>query len=858
MPTLRRFTVVPRLPPSLERLRDLAHNLWWAWSPVARELFVRIDPEKLDEVHGNPIELLSCIEQKRLDELAADDGFVAHLDAACATLDKYMTQKGWFSRRFPEAANATIAYFSMEYGLHESLPIYSGGLGVLAGDHLKTASDLGLPLVGIGLAYAEGYFRQFLNDDGLQTERYPINDWHRLPVLPVLGAKNERLLIKVAYPDRTVVAQLWKVQVGRVPLFLLDTNLEENKAEDRSITGPLYGGDQEFRVRQEIMLGIGGVHALAAVGLTPTVCHMNEGHSAFLALERIARVMRSYGASFAVATEACSAGNVFTTHTPVPAGNDAFTPELVKRYLEPYRAALGLSETELLALGRTGTGNKDEHFSMPVLAIRSSDHYNGVSALHGEVSRKMYKPLWPELPDHEIPIGSITNGVHIPSWISHEMGGLFTRYLGPRWVEQTDDPAVWEKVQDIPDGELWQTHEHRRQRLVTLARQWLKASASRRGSAGEEIARAEEVLDPDALTIGFARRFATYKRAALLLTDIERVRKLVGDPQRPVQLVFAGKAHPQDKGGKELIRSIVHASRDPLLRGKVIFLEDYEMRIARAMTSGVDVWLNTPRRPHEASGTSGMKAAANGALNVSVLDGWWAEAWASHGWRVGWAIGRGEEYADDAGDAIEASLLYDLLEREVVPLFFRREKTDRLPREWIKRMKAAIRYLVPAFNTARMVREYAERFYVPSCALSVHMTENKLAAATALAGWKQRVRDAWPEVKIQEVSLQSAGELKVGEKAIVSAVVQLGKLAPDDVAVELYHGPTSGGHELSHGEIVRMTLDGAGPPASPEGVYRFVGEIPTKDSGAHAFAARLMPWNAAMTHPYETSLIRWA
>ncbi len=854
MPTLRRFTVVPRLPPQLERLRDLAHNLWWAWNPIATELFSRIDPEAWETVHGNPIELLSLVGQKRLDELAVDDAFVAHLEAATATLDKYMSQKGWFHRRFPQTEGVTIAYFSMEYGLHESLPIYSGGLGVLAGDHLKTASDLGLPLVGVGLAYAEGYFRQVLNEDGWQNERYPINDWHRLPVIPVMESAGKRLLIKVAYPDRTVIAQLWKVQVGRVPLFLLDANLSENKPEDRSITGPLYGGDQEFRVRQEIMLGIGGVHALAAVGLTPTVCHMNEGHSAFLALERIARIMRSYGASFSVASEACSAGNIFTTHTPVPAGNDVFKPELVSRYLEPYRAPLGITETELLSLGRADPTDLKSHFSMPVLAIRTADYYNAVSALHGDVSRKMYKPLWPELPEHEIPIGSITNGVHVPSWISPELAALYTRYLGPRWAEQTDDPAVWEKVLAIPDGELWQTHEHRRQRLVTLARQWLKAHAGRRGSAGEEIVRAGEVLDPDALTIGFARRFATYKRATLLFSDLDRVRKLVGDSDRPVQLVFAGKAHPQDKGGKELIRSIVHSSRDPLLRGKVVFLEDYDMRIARAMLSGVDVWLNTPRRPLEASGTSGMKAAANGALNLSVLDGWWDEAWADHGWRVGWAVGNGEEYADDAGDDIEAGLLYDLLEREVVPLFFRRDKPDRLPREWIKRMKSSISKLVPAYNTFRMVREYAERFYVPSVSLSRHMMEEKLAAATALAAWKQRVRDAWPRVTIRDVELRSPPELKVGENAIVTAVVELGQLTPEDVAVELYHGPTGGGLDLTRGEIVRMAPDGNGD----SGVYRFKGEIPTKDSGAHAFAARLMPWNAAMTHPYETSLIRWA
>ncbi len=854
MPTFRHFTVVPRLPPSLERLRGLAHNLFWAWTPLARELFIRLDPQLYAEVNGNPIELLSRVEQKRLDAFAADDGFVSHLDAACTTLDKYMAQKGWFAKRFPEAANATIAYFSMEYGLHESLPIYSGGLGVLAGDHLKTASDLGLPLVGVGLAYAEGYFRQFLNDDGWQNERYPINDWHRLPVQPVVDKQGSRLIIHVAYPNRAVHAQLWRVQVGRVPLYLLDANLEENAPADRSITGPLYGGDQEFRVRQEIMLGIGGVHALAAVGITPTVCHMNEGHSAFLALERIGRVMRDQGVTFNVASEACSAGNVFTTHTPVPAGNDAFAPDLVRRYLEPYRAALGLDEEQLLGLGRVAENDRAASFSMPVLAIHASDHCNGVSALHGEVSRKMYRPLWPELPEHEIPIRSVTNGVHIPSWISHQLGSLFTRYLGPRWAEQTDDPAIWEKVYDIPDGELWQCHEHRRHRLVTLARYWHKSSAERRGSAGEEIARAEEVLDPNAFTIGFARRFATYKRAALLFSDLDRVRKLMGDPERPVQLVFAGKAHPQDKGGKELIRSIVHASRDPLLRGKVVFLEDYEMRIARAMVSGVDVWLNTPRRPLEASGTSGMKAAANGALNVSVLDGWWAEAWAAHGWHVGWAIGHGEEYKDDAGDRIEAELLYDILEREVVPLFFRRERLDKLPRDWIKRMKNSIAKLVPMFNTARMVREYAENSYVPSASLSRHLMEDKLSAANALAAWKQRVRDAWPGVRIQELTLQSPAELRVGEKAVVSAVVQLGRLTPDDVAVELYHGPTEGGHELPRGEIVRMKLEGA----ADGGACRYVGEIPTRDSGAHAFAARLMPWNAGMTHPYETSLIRWA
>ncbi|HEY1691159.1 MAG TPA: alpha-glucan family phosphorylase [Polyangiaceae bacterium] len=854
MPTLRHFTVVPRLPPSLERLRDIAYNLWWSWAPIAHELFMRMDADLWEEVHGNPIELLARVDQARLEELAADDAFTSHLDAAWQTFQRYMQREGWFSKTFPEAAGARIAYFSMEYGLHECLPIYSGGLGVLAGDHLKTASDLGLPLVGVGLAYAEGYFRQVLDGDGWQTERYPINDWHRMPVLPVLDGMGKRMVIRVQYPHGIVFAQLWKVQVGRVPLLLLDANVEENAPNDRSITGPLYGGDQEFRVRQEIMLGIGGTYALEAVGLTPTVCHMNEGHSAFLAVERIGRVMRERHVSFAVAAEANSAGNIFTTHTPVPAGNDAFDPNLVRRYLEPYRSALGIADGEVLALGRIDPRDGGAPFSMPVLAMRTADHYNGVSELHGEVSRRMWQGLWPDLPQHEIPIDFITNGVHTPSWVAGEMGELFRRYLGPRWGEQLDDPELWARAYEIPDAELWQVHEHRRHRLVQHARRWLHLAAERRGAGHEELALADEVLDPRALTIGFARRFATYKRAALLFTDLARVKKLLGDADRPVQLVFAGKAHPQDKGGKELIRSIVHASRDAGLRGRVVFVEGYDMRIARAMVSGVDVWLNTPRRPLEASGTSGMKAAANGALGVSVLDGWYAEAWRDHGRNIGWAIGHGEEYPDSSGDAREAELLYDLLEREVVPLFYQREGMSELPRAWIKKMKHAIACLVPQYNTARMVRQYTARFYVPAIKLTHKLFDGELAAAKALTAWKDRVRGAWQGVAVEGIEVESPSELAVGEPLKVGATVRLGTLTPDDVAVELYHGPTNGGHEIGRGKIVRMHVGAR----LADGAWRYAGEIPTDASGAQAFAARIVPYNEAMSHPYETSLIRWA
>ena len=854
MPTLRRFTVVPRLPSSLERLRDIAHNLWWTWNPSARALFLRIDEALFEAVHANPIELLSRVGQERLDELSRDDAFVAHLDSVASSLERYMSREGWFERSFPKAKGARIAYFSMEYGLHESLPIYSGGLGVLAGDHLKTASDLGLPLVGVGLAYAEGYFRQVLNIDGWQGEHYPINDWTRLPVLPVLTGEGKRLVIHVQYPDRIVHAELWRVQVGRVPLYLLDANLEINAPIDRSITGPLYGGDQEFRIRQEIMLGIGGVHALSALDLSPTVCHMNEGHSAFLALERIRRIMMAKKVDFAVANEACGAGHLFTTHTPVPAGNDAFDPALVSRYLEPYRAALGIAMQELVGLGRQDPSDTSEAFSMPVFAIRNADHYNGVSALHGEVSRRMWKGLWPELPEHEVPIRSVTNGIHIPSWISREMAALFTRYLGPRWADSLSYPQFWERINQIPDAELWETHQTRRYRLIQLCRQWLKAAAEKKGAAPSELALAEEVLDPRALTIGFARRFATYKRADLLFRDVSRVKRLLNNSEHPVQLVFAGKAHPQDKGGKELIRKIVQSASDLDLHGKVVFIEDYDMRIARALLAGVDVWLNNPRRPHEASGTSGMKAAANGALNLSILDGWWAEAYRDHGRSVGWSIGHGEEYQDAEGDDREAELLYDVVEREVVPLFYDREPRSQLPRAWIRRMKSAISKLVPEYNTARMVRQYSERFYVPSIEFSHLMSDDDLAGAKALVTWKGRIRDAWHQVAITDVRLESPLELQVGESLKVEATVQLGALGPEDVAVELYHGPTAGSNELTHGNLVRMNF----LERTEEGYHRFIGDIPTTDSGAYAFAARVMPFNPRMSHPYEASLIRWA
>lgn len=844
MPTFRRFTVSPSVPEPLQKLRALSYNLWWSWSPEAHELFVRMDRDLWEEVYGNPIELLARLGQERLAELAKDDAFVSHVERAYESLETYVSTKGWFSRTYPENTDVRIAYFSMEFGLHESLPIYSGGLGVLAGDHLKTASDLGLPLAGIGLAYAEGYFRQQLAEDGWQTEQYPANDWHRLPVEPVFetGSRN-RLIIHVQYPHGTVSAQLWKVQVGRVPLYLLDSNLEQNAPSDRGITGPLYGGDHEFRIRQEIMLGIGGIHALEALGFSPTICHMNEGHSAFLALERIRRMMQSRGVSFEVARTLCAAGNVFTTHTPVPAGNDAFRRDLVMRYLAPYREALGISEDALAALASSGTPD----FSMPVLAMRTSDARNGVSQLHGEVSRKMWKDLWPQVPVREVPIGAVTNGVHIASWVSDDLSALYTRYLGPDWRRQTDEPDLWKRIFEIPDAELWSTHGHRRHRLVTLCRKRLRLAAERRGANKTELKLADEVLDPRALTIGFARRFATYKRATLIFSDIERLLRLLSDPERPVQFVFSGKAHPQDREGKEFIRTIVKLSRDPRFRGKIVFLENYDMRVARALVSGVDIWLNNPRRPLEASGTSGMKAAANGALNVSVLDGWWAEAWEKFGWPVGWAIGNGSEAHDEEGDRLEAEALYDLLEREVVPMFFDRGE-DRIPRAWLQKMKATIANCVPEFNTRRMVKEYTRTMYAPAAKRFQNLAAK--GKAEELVQWRDAMREQWAHVRLTSLELNRT-ELEVGQQLRVS--VTLHGARPADCVVEAYHGVTGANFELDDGESIEMKLMGQAGEA-----YLYQVDLNVQRSGAHAVGVRVLPRHPLLSDAFGGGLIAWA
>jgi starch phosphorylase len=743
-----------------------------------------------------------------------------------------------------------VAYFSMEFGLHESLPVYSGGLGILAGDHLKSASDLGLPLVGVGLLYRQGYFRQYLNNEGWQQEYYPENDFYNLPLTLERDEKGVPLSVELEFGPRRFKVHIWRVQVGRVPLYLLDTNLEENSSDDRLITAQLYGGDQEMRILQEILLGIGGIRALRALGIIPNVCHMNEGHAAFLALERIRLLMEKRGVRFEEAREIVSAGNVFTTHTPVEAGIDHFPADLLERYFGKYYRLLGLSRDEFLGLGRQNPKNSQEVFCMAVLALKLAGHANGVSELHGEVSRKMWKNTWPELPEEQLPLSSITNGVHTRTWMSNHMASLLVRYLGTRWLDDPTDHNVWRRVSKIPDAELWRTRQSCRERLVDFARKRLKEQMVKVGATVKEIATAEEVLDPEVLTIGFARRFATYKRVTLLMRDLDRLARILNNPEMPVQIIFAGKAHPQDQEGKELIRQINQISDLERFRHRIVFIEDYDMEVARHLVQGADVWLNTPRRPLEASGTSGMKVAFNGGLNMSILDGWWCEGYQGNN---GWAIGKGEVYEDsEYQNQVESRATYDLLEKEIVPHFYDRG-SDGIPRSWIATMKASIQSLCPVFSTDRMVQEYASRSYIPSYGQWKQLVDDDLALALDLARWKERIFNAWPQVRIEEASAQVSDAVAVGSLVPVSAKIVLGDIPVEDVAVEGYFGVLDSTGNIQGGETV--PLENVVPAGN--GLYLFSGEIECRFCGRHGFMLRVMPRHKVLGNVYEPGFLLW-
>lgn len=698
------------LPPQLARLADLAGNLRYSWDHPTTDLFRRLDPDRWEATNHNPTAVLQQVGEERLRAVAADPDFVADLDRAARSLDAYLTDaQTWFAARGAGGA-AQIAYFSMEFGLHESLPIYSGGLGVLAGDHLKSASDLGVPLVAVGLFYQGGYFRQDLDESGWQQDLDETNAPDVLPLAPALGPDGAPVTVTVALEGRDVRLGAWLVRVGRVDLYLLDTNLPANEEEDRRINARLYGGEITARIKQEIVLGIGGCRLLEALGLAPQVYHMNEGHAAFLTLERIRRTMAERQISFTEAREALRPSFVFTTHTPVAAGHDYFAPELMEQYFGEYIKDLGLTSYDLLGLGRHTPSDYREYFCMTILALRLAAHANGVSRLHGEVSRQQWRDLWPGTPTPEVPITHITNGVHLPSFIAGDLARLYADCLRIVPGSAPADPATWEPIMRVPDADLWAARQRNRAGLLDFVHRRIREQDERHHRSGDG-----DGFDPQALTIGFARRFATYKRAALLMRDPDRLARLLNDPQRPVQIIFAGKAHPRDDGGKSLIQRIAEMARDEPFRHRIVFLEGYDIGVARQLVQGVDLWLNTPQRPYEASGTSGMKAAANGALNCSILDGWWVEAYEEarrRGGAIGWAIGGGETFDNAEHQAhVDAQALYDVLEREVVPAFYERG-LDGVPSGWVARMKRSIAQLAPYFNTDRMVQEYTERFYL--------------------------------------------------------------------------------------------------------------------------------------------------
>ena len=852
MPEYRKFIVDPSIPEKLKPLEDIAYNLWWTWNSDAINLLRRIDPQNWDRHGHNPVKVLGSASQERLNELAEDDGFLTHIERVLISLTEYQKSETWFSENFKSKwkNKHKIGYFSLEFGIDECLPIYSGGLGVLAGDHLKSASDLGLPLVGVGLAYSHGYFNQYLNTEGWQMETYPENSFHLLPAKLEKDSEKNPIRVEVPFPDGPVYAHIWRVDVGRNPLYLLDTNIPENSTENQAITSQLYGGDIEMRIKQEILLGVGGVIAFKTLGISISVYHMNEGHSAFLGVKRIKRLMQDHGFDFFEAKEACRVSTVFTTHTPVPAGNDTFDHALVEKYLKPVLKGIELPFDSLMSLGRVNPEDNKEPFCMPVLALRLSAGSNGVSKLHGEVSRKMWHKIWSDLPINMVPIRSITNGIHIRTWVSEELKNLFERYLGTKWMTKPGDDTIWKKLSTIPDAELWRMHERRRERLVAFSRRRLVEQLKRRGGSDSELIHAEGVLNPETLTIGFGRRFATYKRGTLILKDVARLTKILNDSKRPVQMIFAGKAHPKDTDGKNFIKEIIRISKEAGFSDKLVFLENYDIDVARYLVQGCDVWLNTPRRPMEASGTSGMKAAANGVLNFSILDGWWDEGYSSE---TGWAIGAGEKYDDDAlQDMVESKNLYEILEKDIVPLFYDRG-TDALPRAWIAKMKTSMIKLIPVFNTNRMVREYAEKFYLDLGFRYMHCVEEKPEIIKSLAAWKLKLKTGWGDLKILEVVESSTNHSAVGELKSIEATIQLGGILPNDLAIECYYGVLDQAGEINGGKSILMTCGGE----NKDKTYTYEGKIPLDNAGLHGYAIRILPRHDNMVSQYVPGLVHW-
>jgi starch phosphorylase len=833
MKNIKTYQVFPAIPEPLRFLGTLSRNLWWSWHLDAIELYRRIDPRLWQVAGRNPILYSTMISQGRLEELASDEGYLAQLDRVKRKFEQEVGPLDSLSKP-TEKSDQTIAYFSMEFGIHESLPLFAGGLGVLAGDHLKAASDINLPIVGVGLLYQQGYFHQYLDDQGYQQEEYPATDIFHMPVSRCRDESGNTVSISIQGPDGIIKAIVWRVWVGRIPLYLLDTNILENPENTRCITDRLYTGESRERLAQEVLLGIGGMRALAALGIEPRACHMNEGHSAFCSLERLCQIKTAHGIDLETAMEIVARTTIFTTHTPVAAGHDEFPKELVEPYVEPLQSCLGVSSDEIISWGQPASDNPNIPLSMFVLGLRMSQYHNGVSELHGRVARRMWSHVWPGWPEDEVPISHITNGIHIPSWISIENALLFDRYLAPDWYLGSMNSDFSDRINQIYDEELWQARQMSRARLIRNCRALMVRQYGRRNAPQTVMRMAETVLDQDVLTIGFARRFASYKRATLLLKDPKRLRAMLMSENMPVQFIFAGKAHPKDHEAKEIVKRLIEFARDEQVRHRIIFLEGYDINVARYLIQGADVWLNTPRRPMEACGTSGMKAAINGVLNVSILDGWWCEGYQEN---RGWAIGNGEEYPDhEYQDMVDSHALYNVLENDVIPTFYDR-KNGEIPVKWIRMMKASMKMAMERFCTHRMVEEYQEKFYLEAAENSRVFLAEGAREAKKMLEQKRRLASMWKDIKIEAPARKDGGPFFIGESFSLRAEVFLGGIRPEEVEVEVYYGGLKAIDRLSDSRTQRMGVE----QDLGNGRYEYTCRLKCDFAGQFGYTVRVFP-----------------
>lgn len=847
-----KITVNPQLPKRIGKLSEISNNLWWSWNTEFLRLFKMIDRDLWETCEKNPVKFLKQVSQERLELIAKNPEFLREYDRLSKEFDDYITSKNtWFSNKYPENKKDLIAYFSAEYGLDQTIPIYSGGLGILSGDHLKSASDLGIPLVAVGLLYKNGYFHQKINGYGDQETEYNNIELSNLPINPVKDENGEELKIYVKFEKRKVYLKVWQINVGRVKLYLLDSDIDENKPEDREVTLRLYGGDQEMRIKQEIILGMGGTNLLTrALKLNPTIYHMNEGHSAFLILELIKNIIKEKQVSFEVAKDIASSKTVFTTHTPVPAGNDIFPIELVEKYFKEFWPRLGLDRESFLKLGMKPCKELEHGFNMGILALKVAGKKNGVSKLHGAVSRELFGDVWPEIAANESPITYVTNGIHTCSWLAPTLKELYNKYLIPYWQDNIHNDEVWENINNIPNEELWKIHQSRKEKLLNIVKENTTNRLRRSGYNYEEINDITSKLDPNILTIGFARRFATYKRATLIFKDLERITQILNNTERPVQLIFAGKAHPADKEGQDLIKRIHEISMMPQFKGKIFLLENYNIAMSRYLVSGVDVWLNNPRRPMEASGTSGQKASVNGVINFSVLDGWWAEGYNQEN---GWTIGTNAEYSSyEEQDIADSQSMYHTLETKIIPMYYNKNEKG-ISENWMKTMKNSITSTGGKYSTSRMLVDYTNNLYMPLCKLTKKYYEN-IDNVAEFNLWKKNLYTNWKDIKITQKNNLNNITMDAGNNIEVKCEVQLPNVDINNITVECYYGKILDNGIVENVSIIPMKLENKN---DEEKIYEYSTKIELKTGGNYGYTFRVMPKHEMLLDAENLNLVKW-